>query len=152
MSVGAIFSDAQRSLVGHKTLAKRLRRLEKSPNFEAQIKQCVFRLLEVSKSEAAGTRVIKFLATYLAADDASNQISSSILLAVLPFLCAKDKTVRYRATQITCQILGVLQAMDDDLYKVIRHELIKRLRDKVPAIRLEAVMALGRLVERGMGW
>ncbi|EXJ54748.1 hypothetical protein A1O7_10089 [Cladophialophora yegresii CBS 114405] len=150
MSVGEIFSNAQQSLVGHKALAKRLRRLEDSPNFEAHLKQCVFRLLDVSKSEAAGTRVIKFLTTYLASDDASNQISSSILLAILPFLCAKDKTVRYRATQITCQILGVLQAIDDDLYKVIRHELIKRLRDKVPAIRLEAVMALGRLVESEM--
>ena len=150
MSVGDIFQDAQRSLVGHKTLAKRLRRLENSPNFEAQIKQCIFRLLDVSKSEAVGTRVIKFLTIYLAADDASNQVSSSILLAVLPFLCAKDKTIRYRATQITCQILGVLQAIDDDLYKVIRHELIKRLRDKVPAIRLEAAMALGRLVESEM--
>ncbi|KIX94582.1 uncharacterized protein Z520_09628 [Fonsecaea multimorphosa CBS 102226] len=147
MSVAEIFSDAQRSLVGHKTLAKRLRRLENSPNFEAHIKQCVFRLLDVAKSEPAGTRVIKFLTTYLASDDASNQISSTILLGILPFLCAKDKTIRYRATQLTCQILGVLQAIDDDLYKVIRHELIKRMRDKVPAIRLEAVMALGRLVE-----
>ena len=150
MSVGEIFADAQRSLIGHKTLAKRLRRLENSPSFEAQIKECIFRLLDVSKSEAAGTRITKFLTTYLSADDASNQISSSILLNILPFLCAKDKTIRYRATQITCQILGVLQAIDDDLYKVIRHELIKRLRDKVPAIRLEAVMALGRLVESEM--
>ncbi|EXJ57791.1 uncharacterized protein A1O5_12349 [Cladophialophora psammophila CBS 110553] len=150
MSVAEIFSDAQRSLVSHRTLAKRLRRLENSPNFEAHVKQCVFRLLDVSKSEAAGTRVIKFLTTYLVSDDISNQISSTILLAVLPFLCAKDKTVRYRATQLTCQILGVLQAIDDDLYKVIRHELIKRMRDKVPAIRLEAVMALGRLVESEM--
>ena len=150
MSVGEIFSDAQRSLVGHKTLAKRLRKLESSPTFEAQIKQCVFRLLDVSKSEPAGSRVIKFLVAYLSADDESNQISSTILYSILPFLCAKDKTVRYRATHITSQILGVLQAIDDDLYKAIRHELIKRLRDKVPAIRLEAVMALGPLVESEM--
>lgn len=146
MSVGEIFSDAQRSLVGHKSLAKRLRRLENTPNFEAQIKQCVFRLLDVAKSEVAGNRVIKFLTVYLESADASNRTTSSLLLALLPFLCAKDKTVRYRATQIISQILGVLSAIDDDLYKVIRHELIKRLRDKVPAIRLEAVLALGRLV------
>ncbi|KAK7897303.1 chromosome condensation complex Condensin, subunit G [Exophiala xenobiotica] len=147
MSVGEIFSDAQRSLVGHKTLAKRLHRLENTPNFEAHIKQCVFRLLDVSKSEVAGNRVIKFLTVYLESADATNRTTSSLLLALLPFLCAKDKTVRYRATQIISQILGVLNTIDDDLYKVIRHELIKRLRDKVPAIRLEAVLALGRLVE-----
>ncbi|KIW58228.1 hypothetical protein PV05_02768 [Exophiala xenobiotica] len=146
MSIGEIFSDAQRSLVGHKTLAKRLHRLENTPNFEAHIKQSVFRLLDVSKSEVAGNRVIKFLTVYLESADATNRTTSSILLALLPFLCAKDKTVRYRATQIISQILGVLSTIDDDLYKVIRHELIKRLRDKVPAIRLEAVLALGRLV------
>lgn len=150
MSIGDVFADAQRSLVGHKSLAKRLRRLESNPNFEANIKQCIFRLLEVSKSEVAGNRVIKFLTTYLETSEDSTQTPSAILLALLPFLCAKDKTARYRATQIVSQILGVLTTIDDDLYKVIRHELIKRLRDKVPAIRLEAVLALGRLVENEM--
>lgn len=150
MSIGDVFADAQRSLVGHKSLAKRLKRLEKNPNFELNLKQCTFRLLEVAKSEPAANRTIKFLTTYFEASDDSNQTPSAILLALLPFLCAKDKTVRYRATQIVSQILGVLTAIDDDLYKVIRHELIKRLRDKVPAIRLEAVLALGRLVENEM--
>lgn len=149
-SVAEIFSDAQRSPVGHKTLAKRLRRLENTPNFEAHIKQCIFRLLDVSKSEIAGNRVIKFLTVYFDSADGSERTTSSILLSLLPYLCAKDKTVRYRATQITSQVLGVLGTIDDDLYKVIRHELIKRLRDKVPAIRLEAVMALGRCVENEM--
>ena len=150
MSIGDIFADSQRSLVGHKSLAKRLKRLENNPNFEANIKQCVFRLLEVNKTEVTGNRVIKFLTAYLEASEDSTQTASAILLALLPFLCAKDKTVRYRATQIVSQILGVLTTIDDDLYKVIRHELIKRLRDKVPAIRLEAVLALGRLVENEM--
>ncbi|EXJ77243.1 hypothetical protein A1O3_10401 [Capronia epimyces CBS 606.96] len=150
MSVADVFADVQRSLVGHKTLAKRLRRLENTPNFEAHIKQCIFRLLDVSKSEIAGNRVIKFLTVYFESADGSDRTTSSIMLALLPYLCAKDKTVRYRATQIISQILGVLGTIDDDLYKVIRHELIKRLRDKVPAIRLEAVMALGRLVENEM--
>ena len=150
MSVGEIFADAQRSNVGHKALSKRLKRLENHPNFEAHIKQCIFRLLDVAKSEVAGNRVVKFLSIYLQDADASSPTTSSVLLALLPFLCAKDKTVRYRATQLVSQILGVLSAIDDDLYRVIRHELIKRLHDKVPAIRLEAVVALGKIVENEM--
>jgi condensin complex subunit 3 len=150
MSVGEIFADAQRSNIGHKSLAKRLKRLENNSGFDAQIKQCIFRLLDVAKSEIAGNRVIKFLTIYLQDADASSPTTSSVLLALLPFLCAKDKTVRYRATQLVSQILGVLSAIDDDLYRVIRHELIKRLHDKVPAIRLEAVVALGRIVENEM--
>lgn len=150
MSIGDIFADAQRSNLGHKSLAKRLKRLENGADFEDQIKQCVFRLLDVAKPEVAGTRTVKFLTTYMQDADASDPTTSSILLALLPFLCAKDKTARYRATQLVSQILGVLSAIDDDLYGVIRHELIKRLHDKVPAIRLEAVIALGRLVENEM--
>ncbi|ETN45040.1 uncharacterized protein HMPREF1541_09916 [Cyphellophora europaea CBS 101466] len=150
MSIGDIFADAQRSYVGHKSLAKRLKRLEGSADFDDQVKECIFRLLEVAKSEAAGNRVVKFLTIYMQDADASSPATSSVLLALLPLLCAKDKTVRYRSTQLVSQILGVLSAIDDDLYGVIRHELIKRLHDKVPAIRLEAVLALGRLVENEM--
>ena len=148
MSISEVFQTAQRSNVGHKTLAKKLRKQqERDTVSEQQVKQCIFRLLEVSKSEIAGNRTVKFLTIYMQDADASSPTTSSVLLALLPFLCAKDKTVRYRATQVVSQVLTVLSAIDDDLYRVIRHELIKRLHDKVPAIRLEAVMALGRLVE-----
>lgn len=150
MSIGNIFADAQRSNVGHKSLAKRLKRLEGVPEFDEEIKQCIFRLLDVAKPEAAGNRIVKFLTVYLQDADASSPTTSAVLLALLPYLCAKDRTVRYRSTQLVSQILGVLSAIDDDLYGVIRHELIKRLHDKVPAIRLEAVLALGRLVENEM--
>lgn len=150
MSIGQIFDDAQRSNVGHKSLAKRLKRLEGIPEFDEQIKQCVFRLLEVAKTEGAGSKIVKFLTLYMQDADASSPTSSAILLALLPYLCAKDKTVRYRATQVVSQILGVLSAIDDELYSAIRNELIRRLHDKVPAIRLEAVIALGRIVESEM--
>ncbi|RMZ79828.1 hypothetical protein DV737_g3255, partial [Chaetothyriales sp. CBS 132003] len=147
MSVGEIFADAQRSNVGHKTLAKRLRRLENKAGFEGQIKQSISRLLEVSKSEVAGQRVVKFVTVYFQDADGSDATTTAVLLNLLPYTCAKDRTVRYRATQLVAQILAVLSAIDDDLYRMIRHELIKRLYDKVPATRLEAAGALGRIVE-----
>ncbi|RMD40589.1 hypothetical protein DV735_g4526, partial [Chaetothyriales sp. CBS 134920] len=138
MSVGEIFADAQRSNIGHKTLAKRLHRLENNAGFDVQIKQCISRLLEVSKSEVAGQRVVKFITVYFQDGDGSNPTTTAVLLNLLPYTCAKDRTVRYRATQLVAQILAVLSSIDDDLYRMIRHELIKRLYDKVPAIRLEA--------------
>jgi condensin complex subunit 3 len=150
MSIGQIFDDVQRSNVSHKSLVKRLKRLEGIPEFDEDIKQCIFRLLEVAKAEAAGNRLVKFLTLYMQDADASSPTTSAILLALLPYLSAKDKTARYRATQIVSQILGVLSAIDDELYGAIRNELIRRLHDKVPAIRLEAVTALGRLVESEM--
>lgn len=147
MTVSDIFADAQASAAGHRGLAKRLRRLEENhSDFKPDLIQCVYRLLDVKKSEPAANRCVKFLAAFLPSSNAA----TAVLSALVPFLSAKEKTVRYRATQIISNVLGTLTSIDDDLYRMIRHELIKRLRDKIPAIRLEAVMALGRLVENEM--
>ncbi|KAJ9661173.1 chromosome condensation complex Condensin, subunit G [Neophaeococcomyces mojaviensis] len=164
MSVADIFADAQKSSINHKTLTKRLRKLEakhesQRTRFEEQVKQCVVRSLEVTKSEKAGANIVKFLCAYCAAtqgeeqeseDEESNNITNVLLLMLLPYMSAKDKVVRYRATQIISQLMGIVQEIEDDLYQAIRHELIKRIRDRVPAIRLEAVCALGRLLENEM--
>lgn len=164
MTIADIFADAQKSSINHKTLTKRLRKIEKKnesnrSRFEEQVKQCVLRCLEVSKPEKSGQNIVKFICSYCAAvesqereheDEEGNNVTSTILIALLPFMSAKDKVVRYRATQIVSQLMGVVQELDDDLYQAIRHELIKRIRDKVPAIRLEAVCALGRLLENEM--
>lgn len=161
MTIADIFADAQKSATNHRSLTKRLRKIEKKTEsnrsrFEDEVKQCIFRCLEVSKSEKSGQNIVKFVCTYCArveteeaenADEDYTSITSQILIALLPFMGAKDKIVRYRATQIVSQLMGIVQQLDDDLYQAIRHELIKRIRDKIPAIRLEAVCALGRLLE-----
>lgn len=169
MSVADIFADAQKSSINHRSLAKRLRKLESKhdnqntrDNFEEQFKECVLRCLEVAKSERAGLNIVRFVCTYCSAeqtsrgerdeaeDDDTNSITSQLLIMLLPHVSAKDKILRYRATQIVSQLMGIVQEIEDELYQAVRHELIKRVRDKVPAIRLEAVCALGRLLENEM--
>lgn len=61
-------------------------------------------------------------------------------------LSAKDKVVRYRAAQIVTQVVNSLDSIDDELYRLIRQGLIKRIRDKEPTVRVQAVTGLGRLV------
>lgn len=169
MSIADIFADAQKSSINHKSLTKRLRRIEakhddQRDQFDEQIKECVIRCLEVSKSERAGLNTVKFICSYCAAtqvrpdeqdeeetlDDDSNNTTNQMIILLLPYMSVKDKIVRYRATQIVSQLMGIVQEIDDDLYQAIRHELGKRVRDKVPQIRLEAVCALGRLLENEM--
>lgn len=53
--------------------------------------------------------------------------------------------MRYRATQIVAHIVNSLDSIDDELYHMIRHNLLKRIRDKEPSVRVQAVMGLGRL-------
>ncbi len=60
-------------------------------------------------------------------------------------LMAKDKMVRYRATQIVSHIVNSLDSIDDELYHLIRQGLVKRIRDKEPTVRVQAVLGLGRL-------
>lgn len=169
MSVADIFADAQKSSINHKSLIKRLRKLESKhdsqnarDHFEEQLKECVIRCLEVAKSERAGLNVVRFICAYCSAEqnqssgqeeaeeEEANSITNQLLILLLPHVSAKDKVVRYRATQIVSQLMGIVQEIEDELYQAVRHELIKRIRDKVPAIRLEAVCALGRLLENEM--
>jgi condensin complex subunit 3 len=58
---------------------------------------------------------------------------------------AKDKMVRFRATQITAHIVNSLESIDDELYHAIRQNLLRRLRDKEASVRVQAVLGLGRL-------
>lgn len=59
---------------------------------------------------------------------------------------SKEKVVRYRATQLVAHIINSLDSVDDEYYHLIRMGLSKRLRDKEPMIRVQAVLGLGRLV------
>ena len=78
-------------------------------------------------------------------ETASTRLTSHILSILLPFLASKEKIVRYRATQLVAQIINSLDSIDDDYYHPLRLGLLKRIRDKEPMIRVQAVLGLGRL-------
>ena len=68
---------------------------------------------------------------------------------LLQFLTSKEKTVRYRATQLVAIIINSLDSIDDEYYHLLKIGLLKRVRDKEPTIRVQAVMGLGRLAGNG---
>lgn len=53
--------------------------------------------------------------------------------------------VRFRATQIISHIVNSLDSVDDELYHLIRQGLLKRIRDREPTVRVQAVLGLARL-------
>jgi len=57
--------------------------------------------------------------------------------------------VRFRSTQIIAHIVNTLDSIDDELFQLIRLGLLKRLRDKEAAVRVQAVLGLGRLADEG---
>lgn len=58
---------------------------------------------------------------------------------------AKDKVIRFRSTQTVAHIVNSLTSIDDDIFNLIRLGFIKRLKDKEPSVRVQAVLGLGRL-------
>ena len=147
-------------------------RLGSSENFDEQdfgveVARCALRVLSVKKAEPVGDRVVRFLGLFLKSasekdlaifeaengqdetgvvpETPTSRMIFSILSSLVPVLLAKEKTVRFRATQIISHVINSLDSIDDELYHLIRQGLIKRIRDKEPTIRIQAVMGLGRL-------
>jgi len=75
----------------------------------------------------------------------SSRLITHIMTALLEFLTAKDKIVRFRATQLVAQIINSVNTIDDDVYYMTRIGFLKRLRDKEPSIRVQAALGLIRL-------
>ncbi|KAG4428203.1 hypothetical protein IFR05_016317 [Cadophora sp. M221] len=133
--------------------------------FTDEFTRCVLRIMPVKKSESVGERAIRFTGLFLrhsnekdnelipdSDDDAgvmmetpSTRLTSHLMTAVLPLLTSKEKFVRYRSTQLISHIINSLEAIDDDLFQLLRHGLLKRIHDKEAMVRVQAVLGLGRL-------
>ncbi|MCJ1310382.1 hypothetical protein MMC25_004046 [Agyrium rufum] len=134
--------------------------------FNGEVARCVLRVVAVKKSETVGDRVVRFLGIFLRhasekdnalipdgevdetgsfPETASTRLTSYILSILLPLQSAKDKVIRYRATQIISHIINSLDSIDDEYYHLLRVGLLKRIYDKEAMVRVQAVLGLGRL-------
>jgi condensin complex subunit 3 len=134
-------------------------------DFNNEFVRCTLRMMAVKKSEPAGDRVVRFLGTFLnvasqkdiellSQDDPDEtsvpetptaRLTTKLLSTLLPLLQVKDKTIRFRATQMTSHIINSLDSLDDNLFHQLRLNLLKRIHDKEAPVRLQAVYGLGRL-------
>lgn len=78
-------------------------------------------------------------------ETSSTRLTSHVLSILLQFLASKEKTVRYRATQLVAHIINSLDSIDDEYFHLLKMGLLKRIRDKESMIRVQAVLGLGRL-------
>ncbi|KAJ5673263.1 hypothetical protein N7507_002390 [Penicillium longicatenatum] len=136
--------------------------------FNVEVGRCILRILPIKKSEPVGDRIIRFMDNFLAhasekdnelfassADDEyemqtspetpTSRLTSSLVALMVPLLGAKDKMIRFRATQIVAHIVNTLESIDDELYHTIQQGLLKRIRDKESSVRVQAVLGLARL-------
>lgn len=67
----------------------------------------------------------------------------------LSVIDAKDKIPRFRATQIIAHLVNSIEQLDSDQFEAIKAALSRRLRDKEPSIRVQAVLGYGPLTNDG---
>ncbi|KAI9729659.1 MAG: hypothetical protein M1818_008412 [Claussenomyces sp. TS43310] len=135
-------------------------------DFNEEVTRCVLRVMPVKKSEGVGERVIRFLGLFLRhaiekdnellhgnedetevmVETPSTRLTTQVMSTILPLLSSKEKFVRYRSTQLISHLVNSLDSMDDDLFHMLRHGLLKRIRDKEAMVRVQAVLGLVRLV------
>ncbi|PQE08257.1 condensin complex subunit 3 protein [Rutstroemia sp. NJR-2017a BVV2] len=134
-------------------------------DFTNEFTRCVLRVMPVKKSESVGEKAIRFIGLYLrhanekdselnasGEDDEgvlvetpSTRLTSHLMSTILPLLTAKEKFVRFRATQLISHIINSLDSIDDDLFQSLRQGLLRRIHDKEAMVRVQAVLGLGRL-------
>ncbi|XP_029804130.1 condensin complex subunit 3 [Suricata suricatta] len=111
----------------------------------------------VYKREPAVERVIDFAAKFVTSFHQSNpedeeEEDGGILNYLFTFLLksheANSNAVRFRACQLINKLLGNMPEnaqIDDDFFDKINEAMLIRLKDKIPNVRIQAVLALSRL-------
>uniref|UniRef100_A0A7N5P569 Non-SMC condensin I complex subunit G n=1 Tax=Ailuropoda melanoleuca TaxID=9646 RepID=A0A7N5P569_AILME len=112
----------------------------------------------VYKREPAVERVIDFAAKFVTSfhqsdiEDNEEEEDGGILNYLFTFLLksheANSNAVRFRACQLINKLLGSMPEnaqIDDDLFDKINEAMLIRLKDKIPNVRIQAVLALSRL-------
>uniref|UniRef100_A0A8C0QJM3 Non-SMC condensin I complex subunit G n=1 Tax=Chelonoidis abingdonii TaxID=106734 RepID=A0A8C0QJM3_CHEAB len=113
----------------------------------------------IYKREPAVEQVINFAAKFVTSfdqlekeDGNEEEEENSLLSYLFNFLLeshsANSHAVRLRVCQLVNKLLGSMPEnaqIDDDLFDKINEAMLIRLKDKIPNVRLQAVLALARL-------
>ncbi|XP_002709416.1 condensin complex subunit 3 [Oryctolagus cuniculus] len=112
----------------------------------------------IYKREPAVERVIEFAAKFVTSfhqsdmEDDEEEEDGGILNYLFTFLLqsheANSNAVRFRVCQLINKLLGSMPEnaqIDDHLFDKINEAMLIRLKDKIPNVRIQAVLALSRL-------
>ena len=78
---------------------------------------------------------------------------------LLPLISSREKTVRYRTTQLLSLLLANAlpefpydySTKSNAIFKQLRSELLKRIKDKETPVRVQAAVGVIKLLEMGVG-
>ncbi|XP_008109506.1 condensin complex subunit 3 isoform X2 [Anolis carolinensis] len=157
------FQQTQKPHQNHAKLVTSLKQtydeLQEKSGFHEEFVHYLKYALIIYKREPAVEKVINFVAKFVASlyepleDDAEEEETENSLLNYLfNFLLeshnANNNAVRFRVCQLINKLLGSLPEnaeIGDKLFDKINSAMLLRVKDKVPNVRIQAVLALSRL-------
>ncbi|KAM5271550.1 condensin complex subunit 3 [Ctenodactylus gundi] len=139
-------------------LSRTYRTMDDKTAFHEEFVRCLKYAMVVYKREMAVERVIEFAAKFVTSfhqsqvEDDEEEEDGGILNYLFTFLIkcheANSSAVRFRVCQLINKLLGSMPEnaqIDDDLFDKINEAMLIRLKDKIPNVRIQAVLALSRL-------
>lgn len=174
-NVRETFQEAQRTVSVHKTqvvilrtLYERSRELGHLDEFTALICKLINKILPVKRKDPAADRIVKFVSSFTTAinpnlkrdgtvedtdvidledDEAFSEYVGSITSHLLRGLEASNKNVRYRVCHLLSHLMHNMSAIDKDLFEKLSRELLVRIYDREPSVRMKAVATLASFQE-----
>jgi Nuclear condensing complex subunits, C-term domain len=116
--------------------------------FANTLMECTARLLVVGKREKSVENCIKFVARFVVLPDVAEVLAPFMLQWLMSLSECADKSVRFRACQLTALILNALaDDIDFEIDEEVFGGVYARVKDRVPSVREQAVEGLYRLQE-----
>ncbi|KAL8207577.1 UNVERIFIED_CONTAM: hypothetical protein K2H54_059174 [Gekko kuhli] len=162
------FEEAQKPHQSHGKLVTSLKRtynkLQDKIHFHEEFVHYLKYVMIIYKREPAVEQVVNFVAKFLVCfyepekdaiedkEEEEAEVENSFLNYLFNFLLenhnANSKGVRFRVCQLINKLLGSLPEnaqIEDELFDKINSAMLVRVKDRVPNVRIQAVLALSRL-------
>lgn len=137
--------------------------------FTLKFTRLINKILRLKKGEQVADRIAKFCSLFVATmqkEEASNKEQSAsdesesdsddldetsaskfvdyLIHHLLRGILAKDKNVRYRVVQLLAYLVNYITEIDEELFEALHFSLSRRLHDKEPTVRIQAIVAISR--------
>lgn len=137
--------------------------------FTLKFTKLINKILRLKKGEQVADRIAKFCSLFVAtiqneeaprkeqadkidSDSDSDDVEETPALKFVDYLIhhllrgilSKDKNVRYRVVQLLAYLVNYITEIDADLFEALHFSLSRRLHDKEPIVRIQAIVAISR--------
>ena len=167
-SVAEVFQKAQGSYAGHRKHIAVLKKIQSKAveqgyedAFNFWFNRLVTKILPLKKNEVIGDRIVKLVAAFIASLDRElilarkqdyelindeegvfSRFVDQFIRHVLRGAESSDKNVRFRVLQLLAVIMDNIGEIDESLFNLLILSLNKRIHDREPTVRIQAVFCL----------